>query len=364
MTYLSLGMVLLQFGIPYAISRLLTGAFTSERQIHLVSCGAIYALGTTVTACAVMVSLVILFGDRMAQSKLILVAVTPLLVVTIGQNVLTNICQGLGRIDFIGMLQVSPFLILLPATVLQIYCFESFTLTAAIVGYALAFSTVLLALFGALGVGAKCDINIWRDILSEVKKTGAPIYIGALFGVATVQFVAMWAAEFMDSATYGKYSLALAVSSPLGVMISSIGTVIFRTSATRLKLSNELLTGTFAVTLVLAISYLFITQYGLTIIFGEKYRDAVVIAQVLGIGSLMFGVGDVFHRFLGANGFGKSLGLISIASGLTCIVLAATLMPSWPVGGALWSLVASGIVYLGLLIVFYSIIVGQRHLRE
>jgi O-antigen/teichoic acid export membrane protein len=273
--------------------------------------------------------------------------------VTLGQYMIGNICQGTGRIPLLSVQQVLPYFMLLPFTALQIFVFRYYTLQVAIAAYVVAFSITLAIGFSRLGA----TFANWRHWLHAVarenRRTGLPIYLGGLFGTASVQVIALWVAEYVEAARYGQYALAIVVASPMAILVSSVGTVIFRSSSARTSLSPRILVFAFGLGAVLGAAYLLATETLLVRIFGSEYGLSVRMAQALGLSSLMIGWGDIFQRFLGAQGQGRRLGLVSVSTGTVGVASAAYLLPRYDAYGAIVSSILAAGTYLGLLLVLY-----------
>jgi O-antigen/teichoic acid export membrane protein len=352
-TFLVLGMTILQFGLPYSVARLLALEHDQAVQRNIIGVAMVVvvattALGVFITGCTVL-------AGRTAglDLRLLLFWVSPALFVTLGQMMMLSACQGLGRISLIASQQVLPYVILVPVTALQIFVFRYYSLTAALVGYAVTFLLVLGIGFRRLGASFVDLRATWPRVRQENRRTGFPIYIGGVFGVASAQFISMWVAEFVQPDNYGQYALALAVSGPLGVLLSSIGTVIFRSSSRLSRLPTDLIVLTAGTCLVLGVVYWVATEWLLTVVFGDKYGPAVWMAQLLGIASLLVGLGDVLQRFLGAHGLGRVLGAASIATGLVGMGTSAVLLPRMATVGAIIASICAAATYVTLLAIVY-----------
>jgi O-antigen/teichoic acid export membrane protein len=353
MTFLALGMTMLQFGAPYSVARIL--AIGSDRVAEKEIIGASAVIVAIGAAAGVLLTLFIDLGAGALgyEFPTLLLWISPALFLTLSQAMIGSICQGTNRIALLSQQQVLPYLILVPATAIQIILIHHYSLAAALVGYIVTFSIVTLVCYVQLGASLKN----WRKrvgvIVRENRSTGLPIYVGGIFGVASVQLISMWTANYSSPVQYGQYTLAVGVSAPLGIFVSSVGTVIFRASSRAAVLSRDLLLFTAGLVLLLAISYFLATKYLLVWAFGSQYAPAVPMAQCLGIGSLLIGLGDIFQRFLGAHGLGRRLGAASVCVGVVGITVAGLLMSHWSVYGAIVASVAAGIAYLVLMIVLY-----------
>jgi O-antigen/teichoic acid export membrane protein len=359
MIFLALGMTLLQFGMPYSAARLLALEADPSVQKEIIgACAAFVALTTIV---GIIVTLAVVFAAEALGYGVpqVLIWVAPALCVTLGQYMLGSVCQGLNRISVLSFQQVLPYVILVPATAIQLFLFHEYSLSAAIIGYVAAFFLVVVLGFFQLGVAFR-QWQFWlRAMLSENRGTGFPIYVGGVFGVASAQLIAMWVADFADPVQYGQYALALAVSAPLGVLVSSVGTVIFRSSSRSAALSKKLLTSSFGLGGVLGLMFFVATEYLLVWAFGNEYSPAVQMAQLLGVASLMIGWGDIFQRFLGAHGLGKGLGMAATCAGLVGMITAAMLLHRWATYGAVVASLMAAVAYLGSMIGMYIYYTGR-----
>ena len=353
MTFLGLAVTVLQLGWPYSAARLLAVEKQPSAQKEIV--GACILITLASAAVGAVATLVVFFAAEGMGYHLprILLWVAPFLHVALGQYMIRNVCQGLNRISLLSFQQVLPYLLLLPLTAVQIFLVREYSLVAAVAGYVLVFSAVVGLGFIQLGFSFG-DWTSWLRVIGrENRKTGFPIYIGGIFGVASSQVVSLSVAEFVDPAIYGQFALALAISAPLAVLVSSVGTVVFRSSSNTQALSKRVLFYSFALGAFLGLFYFVATDSLLVRMFGARYESSVRMAQALGVGSLMIGLGDIFQRFLGSHGQGKALCLIAIATGAVGIASAAALLPAWKVYGAVASNVFSAATYLGLMVGMY-----------
>lgn len=353
MIYLALGSVVLQFGFSYSAARVLALENNTNAQKQIVGATVVVVILSTIVgvcATAAVIAAAQLLGSPLPD---LLLWVAPFLYVTVGQYMVTSICQGLNRIHVLSAQQVIPYVFLLPVTAFQIYWLRSYSLVAALVTYVSVFSLVITLGFWRLGVSF-AQLRSWlRVIAIENRRTGLPIYVGGLFGVASAHLIAMWAAQFANPARYAQYTLALAVAAPLGVLVSSIGTVIFRSSSNSRQLSRQVVLYAFALGIVLGAIYWMAAEVLLVPAFGIEYTASVRMAELLGAGALMIGWGDIFQRFMGAQGQGRRAGAVAVLTGIVGITTAAILLPKWNVLGAIASSVSAAATYFFFMMVLY-----------
>lgn len=353
MTFLAFSMTVLQFGWPYSASRLLALQNDKAIQTELVgACVISMIIGSIAGTACTLVALYLAEALGYHPPR-VLMWVAPFLYVTLGQSMIGSICQGLNRISLLSFQQVLPYLLLLPITAVQIFVIGAYSLKAALIGYVAAFTVVIVVGYLRLGVTFAHSKSWLRAITAENRRTGFPIYIGGLFGVASAQLIAMSVAEYVPFARYGQYALAMSVSAPLSVLVSSVGTVIFRSSSTRTCLSSRVLIYSIGFGALLGFLFFVATETMLVRAFGSQYKYSVRMAQVMGVGSLMIGWGDIFQRFLGAQGEGRGLCFAAVCTGTVGGVSAIVLMPQWDAYGAIASSVLAGATYLGLNVWLY-----------
>ncbi len=354
MTFLALAMTVLQFGWPYSAARLL--ALENDRGVQCQIVGASLLLMLISSAAGALLTMAGLTAAEALGHPLprVLIWVAPFLYVTLGQGMIVSICQGLNRISLLSFQQVLPYIFLLPITGAQMFVWGNYSLQAAVITYIAVFSTVIVVGFLQLGF----SFTGWRSwltvVVRENRRTGFPMYIGGLFGVASAQVIAMWVAQFVNPSRYGQYALALAISSPLSVLISSVGSVIFRSSSRSPSLSTRTLFFSFGFGGALMVAYLLATETLLTWLFGRRYDPSVRMAQLMGVGGVMIGLGDIFNRFLGAKGQGGGIALVAVSTGTVGILSAAALLPRWNAYGAIASSVLASATYLGLMMAIYA----------
>lgn len=359
-TFLTLGATLLQVGIPYSIARLLARESDAEAQGAIVGVGLVAVCATTALGMLLTIAFVSTARSVNWGSLETLAWVSPALFVTLGQLMVSNACQGTGRIGALASQQVLPYLILLPATALQIFVLGQYSMSAALGGYVLTFTLVLALGFHQLGLSFDGMPAAWRAIRRELSLTGFPIYIGGVFGVASAQFVSIWTANFVPEDEYGQYALALALAAPLGVLLSSIGTVIFRRSARWRRLPGAVIGSTLCLAAALLIAFSIATEWLLVPMFGAKFAPAVPLAQWLSLGTIAIGCGDVLQRYLGANGLGRALGVASVLTGVVGSATAALLLPRMQVTGAVASSILGSLTYFFALAALYMWHVRRR----
>jgi O-antigen/teichoic acid export membrane protein len=352
-TFLAMGVTVLHFGWPYSAARLLALERQHSSQEEIVGTCAIAVMVSTVVGTVATMAVFFVVQALGYHLPTALIYVAPFFYVTLGQYMITSICQGLNRISLLSSQQILPYLLILPATAVQLFLFRKYSYQAALITYLAAFTIVIAVGFRGLGFKFSQGRKWFGLMTTENRRTGFPIYIGGLFGVASAQIVAMWVAEFVSLTRYGQYALALAVSAPVSVLVSSVGTVTFRSGLSSKSLSAKVLSASLGFSVLLAAAFFAATEILLVRAFGDQYGPSVQMAQVMGFGGLMIGWGDIFQRFLGAHGQGKVLGSAAVLTGSIGILSAAFLVPRWNAYGAIASSILAAATYFGSMLLLY-----------
>lgn len=87
--------------------------------------------------------------------------------------------------------------------------------------------------------------------------------------------------------------------------------------------------------------------------YGKEYAPVIKINFIVSIGVILYGMGDFFNRFLGANGQGKALRNSSFFVGGGLLTASILLIPKWGEYGAACAKLIAGLIYLSIIIYYY-----------
>ena len=194
----------------------------------------------------------------------------------------------------------------------------------------------------------------FKALQEENKSYGLQVYYGSLATVS-VQYIAgitlgMFAA---DNANVGFYSLALTVTGPLALLPSIIGTTFFKRFAHENCISREVLFSTFFMALLSMVGFVILVYPVVGILYDERYSDVALFACFLSVGFTFHGLGDVFNRFLGAHGQGKSLRNGAFISGAIALVGYTIGVYYFGIWGAIFTKITASTAYFVSMAVFY-----------
>lgn len=194
----------------------------------------------------------------------------------------------------------------------------------------------------------------FKALQKENKSYGLQVYYGSLANVS-VQYVAgitlgIFAA---NNANVGFYSLALTVTGPLAMLPGIIGTTYFKRFAHENNISRKILASTFFMALLSLIGFIILVYPVVGFLYDERYSDVALYACFLSVGFTFHGLGDVFNRFLGAHGQGKSLRNGAFISGAIALVGYTIGVYYWGIWGAIFTKVSASLAYFVSMAVFY-----------
>ena len=194
----------------------------------------------------------------------------------------------------------------------------------------------------------------FKALREENKSYGQQVYYGSLANVS-VQYIAGITLGLFDenNANVGFYSLALTVTGPLAMLPSIIGTTYFKRFAHENSISWKILASTSFMALLSLIGFVILIYPVVGILYDERYSDVALFARFLSVGFIFHGLGDVFNRFLGAHGQGKSLRNGAFISGAIALVGYTIGVYYFGIWGAIFTKITASTAYFVSMAVFY-----------
>lgn len=191
----------------------------------------------------------------------------------------------------------------------------------------------------------------WREINKHHKTYGLPVYRGALVALGTGYVNRLGISYWVDNTAIGFFSLASSLNEPLKLLPNAIATSSFRSFASRPSISMKILLATIFLSILSLIAAFFFFGVPLSLIYTTRFSEVGPMARALGLGAIFVGFGDLFNRFLGAHGKGKSLQNAAIANGVANvagILIFVPLLGAW--GAVITAIIAGGIYLLQMLL--------------
>lgn len=145
---------------------------------------------------------------------------------------------------------------------------------------------------------------------------------------------------------------------------SIIGTTYFKRFAHENRISRKLLMATFAMSLLSMAGFIILIYPVVNVLYDNRYSDVALFACFLSVGFTFHGLGDVFNRFLGAHGQGKSLrngAFISGAIALIGYTLGVYYLDIW---GAIVTKVLASLIYFVSMAVYYICFIKTKTVQN
>ena len=96
--------------------------------------------------------------------------------------------------------------------------------------------------------------------------------------------------------------------------------------------------------------------------YGKEYGPVIQINYIVSIGVILYGFGDFFNRFLGANGQGRALRNAAFFVGGSLMVSSVLLIPKYGAYGAAYAKLIAGFIYLTT--IYYNYLKFKRSRQQ
>lgn len=202
----------------------------------------------------------------------------------------------------------------------------------------------------------------FKKLHEENKKYGLQVYYGSLANVS-VAYVAGMTLGLLnkDNTNVAFYSLALTISGPLYTLPQVIGTTYFKQFAQQESIPTKVLRSSLILAAITYVGYVIMIYPVVGFLYDKSYSIVALYASLLAIGSTLHGLGDIFNRFLGAHGEGKSLRNTSFISGGIQILGFTLGVYLWNINGAIATRIISHIAYFAFMLSYYIIFTKKQH---
>lgn len=265
-------------------------------------------------------------------------------------NGLQNILKGSGKIGLLSLIQVLPQL----AYLLTVIFLANLTVLSAItINYSLS-ALIIFGVIWSLKPSFKNIKETLKSIVHENNIYGKHIYYGSVANLASGQLGGIIIGFYFENKEVGFFSLAITMAAPLVMVPSIIGTTYFKEFAGSINISRKLILYTMLTSLLSYIAFNLLAKPVVQLFYSSEFSIVIMYGQVLGLGAIMHGFGDLFNRFMGANGQGKLIRNGAYIVGLFNILGYVTFIALWGVKGALITRVISGFLYLIVMYLGYK----------
>ncbi len=225
---------------------------------------------------------------------------------------LKNLLVGIGEIKLDNKLTIYTRII----TTLILVCIVSFfnidvMIVISIFGIGLLIDFFLV--YSKLKKEITYRYKLSFKLLKKISKFGFKAYLSAIFAFLVLKSDLFFVNYYLTKTDLGHYSLAVSFIDYIYILPVVIGTVLFQ-KLSSLKKNDEKynlmkkITFTFSgVYFVFLVIVYFLSEYLITFLYGEQFRDSVILVNLLLIGIFFMGIETIQVQYLNTIGFPKEI---------------------------------------------------------
>ncbi|WP_437396049.1 oligosaccharide flippase family protein [Flagellimonas lutimaris] len=263
---------------------------------------------------------------------------------------LENLLQGLNKIYWLSVLKIGPKILFILSLIFLMY--NSFSLMYVLILF--YGSIAVITVYITFKIKFKFDLETTKQLLHHNRDVGFPIFIGALFGVASGHLSSLLVSHFNNNTDFGFFVLSLTISAPIGVMPTIIGSTMMKDFVVLNKIPAKVVKSATALSIGALVGFLLILEPFVYFFYTEQYEPVIPLAYITAFGFLMHGFGDLFIKFLYAKGQGKNMRISTMGVGIITLIASMALIPSFGAIGASIAKVVSSTSYFALVYFFYA----------
>lgn len=359
--------------IDFITSLLLFGYFTSgsrllalsenENQSRSIRGAMCFILGIAIAILMFVLFLLGVLNVFPLQTNLFFIAI-PVCGYSLMLHYINNVGQGDNHIGRISIARLLPS---------GLYCVIAYFIYrhwgASSSRMLLLYDGIAIIIYSSLIISTKPNFSNFKSSFSELikenKKYGFNVYLGSLIGVSTQYVAGITLGMFcLDNSNVGFYTLSATMAAPLSMLPMIIGTTYFKQFALQKQIQKKVLIGSFALTIVSCLLFIFLIKYIVAFLYDENYFSVGVYATFLALATSINGLGDLFNRFLGAHGQGRLIRNSAFACGTVTIIGNILLVYLWGINGAIATRIISAITYFLFMYVSYRFYIVRKSNEE
>ena len=276
-----------------------------------------------------------------------------------------EILKGANAINSLAFQTVGPNLFMLILTgIVWYFTKDSINFLIVLACHVLAYTFVAATEVKVFWQNINGQFGELKDEIGLIwKQSGFNIYIGSIFGVASTYIINSISGIIITLGEYGVYSLGLSLATPMQIIPSTMGNILYKESAKSDKLPKSNIILTIFISVFALLTYSAVLLFVLPKIFPEAYSNSFGLGVYLSIAASLYGLGDYFNRYIAAKGRGDYLRNASTISGIINIVASVILMMLFGVIGLAYGRILGGLSYMLSLIFGYRMLVKSKDVR-
>lgn len=357
--------VVLQLGISHSVSIALTRTDDEEKTKSIITFASLLMFGlSVVSSILVMIVFSILLFTGIISNSLIVFSIIFAYTVVMHTAYL-EILKGANAINSLAFQTVGPNLFMLILTGIAWYFTkDSINFLIVLACHVLAYTFVAATEVKVFWQNINGQFGELKDEIGLIwKQSGFNIYIGSIFGVASTYIINSISGIIITLGEYGVYSLGLSLATPMQIIPSTMGNILYKESAKSDKLPKSNIILTIFISVFALLTYSAVLLFVLPKIFPEAYSNSFGLGVYLSIAASLYGLGDYFNRYIAAKGRGDYLRNASTISGIINIVASVILMMLFGVIGLAYGRILGGLSYMLSLIFGYRMLVKSKDVR-
>lgn len=264
-----------------------------------------------------------------------------------------NLMQGDNQIYRLALFRFAPQILYLIGA-LSFNHFIPLSLTASL--------GIQLGFLGLVNIGFVFILKpnfrlIWSTmpvLFQENRRYGFHVYLGSLAGATTASLLSICLGYFADTTAVGFYSLALTIATPLMFIPNVIGITLFNRFANSNFIPKEVVLVAVFLTILIALPYFLLIDKFIIFVYSNDYSPTIKLVYFTALGCIFHGFGELYNRFLSAQGKGKELRNGAYLVGVSIVLGGLLLLPCLGALGAAITRLTTGVAYLCVMIYYYK----------
>ena len=354
--------IVFNLGYFYSLGRLMTLTDSDMDKRQLYSIGLlIVGLLSILMSLSLYLYVYINISDLNEEVTKILYVFIPISLFFLSNIFNESTFQGSNRILLLAFSRVVPKTIFL---VLLFIVYVLYKNNMPLQTIFLLYSISLLVSFIYINIKLKPKFINIRNNAINIHKTnrefGLNVYLGSVIAVGSSSLSGLLISYYaVNNVEVGYYSISQQLVAPLGLIPNILATVYFKKFATSNSIDRNLLTFVYGTSFVSFIVIYFMAEPIIIFIYGREYIESVRILHLLSFGMLLYGISDVFNRFLLAKGKGKELRNASYIVGFVLLFSNFILINKFGGMGASMAIIISGFTYFIVILICYLKVIKQ-----
>lgn len=348
--------IIFNFGYFYSLGRLMTLTDSDVDKRQLYSIGLLMVGILSIVMCIFLYLFIYLNSSNLNQEVLkILYIFIPISLFFLINIFNESTFQGSNRILLLAFSRVVPKIIFLILLFITYLLYEkNVPLQIIFLLYSVGLLVSFLYIINKLKPKLINIKNNAVKIHKSNREFGFNVYLGSVIAVGSSSLSGLLISYYaVNNVEVGYYSISQQLVAPLGLIPNILATVYFKKFSTSKNIDRSLLIFVYGTSFVSFIIIYFMAEPIIIFIYGKEYIESIRILHLLSFGMLIYGISDVFNRFLLAKGKGKELRNASYIVGIVLLFSNFLLINKFGGLGASMAMIISGFTYFIVILIYY-----------